>query len=110
MAMSHEPQDEQDKAYSQIVLRAWSDASFRQRLLTEPAMVLRENGIAVPEGTEVPVHEARPGVQHFFLPARPDGLSEDQLAAIAGGGTNYTLTIINYSDPSPNFAIFQKQP
>ena len=32
-----------DKQWSQIVAKAWADANFKQRLLADPAAVLKEN-------------------------------------------------------------------
>ena len=45
-------------AYSRIVANAWSDDAFKQRLLTEPAAVLRENGIELLAGMQVQTHDA----------------------------------------------------
>jgi hypothetical protein len=33
-----------DKAWGQIVARAWQDEAFKRRLLADPAAVLREQG------------------------------------------------------------------
>lgn len=86
MAMSGEQQDEQAKAYGCVVAKAWSDDAFKPRLLAEPATVLRENGIELPAGMQVQIHEATATQAHFVLPVRPEALSDEQLEAVAGGG------------------------
>ena len=76
------------KAYAQVIAKAWADEEFKSRLLAEPAKVLREQGIAVPEGVEVRIVENTDKLVHFALPAPPsDELSEEQveLAGFVGG-------------------------
>lgn len=43
-----DPQEFQ-KAWSKVVAKAWSDASFKKRLFKDPKTVLTELGIEVPE-------------------------------------------------------------
>jgi hypothetical protein len=45
----------EELVWSQIVARAWCDAGFMQRLLSDPRAVLAENGLKVSPGTEVEV-------------------------------------------------------
>jgi hypothetical protein len=86
MANEQMPQNDFTKQYGQLVARAWSDTAFKLRLLAEPATALAEQGIAVPPGVEVRVHENTPAVFHLTLPPRPsDELSDEQLDAAAGG-------------------------
>lgn len=74
----------QEKQFSQIIARAWTDEAFKARLLREPATVLRENGISVPDGVEVRVLENTKKVFHLVLPRRPDGeLSEEHLDKVS---------------------------
>ena len=88
--MAREQETEQARAYARIVARAWSDEAFKQRLLADPATVLKEYGIPVSDGVQVHVHEASATQLHLVLPPRPAGvthqLSEEQLEALAGGG------------------------
>jgi hypothetical protein len=46
-----------EKALSQVVAKAWSDAAFKQRLLAGPVAVLRAEGVDVPAGRQVRVVE-----------------------------------------------------
>jgi hypothetical protein len=73
--------------WSQIVARAWCDADFMQRLLSDPRAVLAENDLEVPPGTEVEVVlgttvkvDDADAVRRFVLPAGPpQELTEEDL-------------------------------
>jgi hypothetical protein len=72
--------------YLQLAARAWSDPAFKARLLAEPAAALAEQGIAMPPGVELRVHENDAAVVHLTLPPAPgEELSDEQLDAVAGG-------------------------
>jgi hypothetical protein len=76
------------KKWSQLVGQAWADEQFKQRLITKPAAVLREQGIEVPEGVEVRVVEPTDKLRYFVLPPKPADVTEltsSQLAGVAGG-------------------------
>jgi hypothetical protein len=94
-----------EKAWSQIVAKAWSDEAFKARLLAEPAAVLKENGIPVPEGLVLRVVEDSATVGHLILPLCPPELTEADLDQIAAGGTMYTRiqfpSGLNYLNPQP---------
>ena len=57
------------------------------RLLTSPATVLREHGIAVPATAEVRVVEDTDRVVYVHLPAQPatDTFTLEQLGQVVGG-------------------------
>ena len=79
-------QQERAKQWGQVVARAWADAAYKQRLQTDPKSVLAEQGIAVPAGVAVQVHEATAEVMHLVLPPPPsDKLDLDRLDHVAGG-------------------------
>lgn len=73
---------------SQIIERAWSDASFKAKLLSNPKEAAAEMGAKLPENIEVKVWENTETVEHIVLPANPveTELSEMELEAVAGGG------------------------
>jgi hypothetical protein len=83
-------QSEQTRRYGQIVAEAWADPAFRQRLLTDPATVLRERGIEAPDGVQVRIVEDTEQIMHLVLPPMPAeaALSDRQLAQITGGVDN----------------------
>lgn len=73
-----------------IVTKALKDPGFRQRLVKDPKSVIeQELGIHFPDGVSVQVHENSAAVVHVVLPgaevAVQQGLSEQDLAAVAGG-------------------------
>ena len=81
--------------YLRLAARARGDAAFKQRLLAEPAAMLAEEGIPVPPGVAVRVHESTPTLVHLALPPKPtDELSDEQLDQVAGGdclGTAFSV-------------------
>jgi Nitrile hydratase, alpha chain len=74
--------------WSQLVARAWADPAFKQRLIADPAAVLKENGLLVPAGIKIIVVENTNKVLHLTLPLPPaaEELSEEELHRVAGGG------------------------
>ena len=81
----------EELVWSQIVARAWCDADFMQRLLSDPRAVLAENDLEVPPGTEVEVVlgtkvkvDDADAVRRFVLSAGPpDELIEEDLVGDA---------------------------
>lgn len=60
-------------AWDKIVVRAWKEEDFKQRLIDEPNAALAEMGFAVPKGTNYVVVENTPERKHIVLPAPPGG-------------------------------------
>jgi hypothetical protein len=76
-----------------IIAKAWADDSFRARLLTDPAAVAAAEGIPVPAGLKIVVHESKPGELLVVLPAKPTSeLSDAELEGVAGGGESVALS------------------
>lgn len=74
-----------DKQWGLIVARAWADETFKNRLLDNPYVVLREYGIEIAQGTQVRVLEDSDEVRHFVLPPNPIGeLTEEELSPSVG--------------------------
>lgn len=78
---------EWNKKVGQITAKAWNDAAFKQRLLSDPNAVMKEYGLEVPAGVKIKIVEDTDTVSHLSLPPKPTGkeLSEEDLAAVAGG-------------------------
>ena len=73
---------------SRIIARATEDEAFRARLLADPnGAVEEELGLVIPEGFTVEVHEESGTTAHLVLPPLVR-LSEEELSAVAGGGTS----------------------
>jgi hypothetical protein len=88
--MSHETGQSHNAftQHAQIVAKTWLDPELKTRLLTSPATVLREHGIAVPTTAEVRVVEDTDRVVYVHLPSQPaiETCTLEQLAQVVGGG------------------------
>ncbi|MBR1153712.1 NHLP leader peptide family RiPP precursor [Bradyrhizobium sp. JYMT SZCCT0428] len=74
------------KQWSKIVEKAWHDESYKNRLKSDPETVLKEEGIAPPEGVQVKLVENTPSLVHLTLPAKiVEDISEKDLETVAGG-------------------------
>ncbi len=73
------------QAYGKIVAKAWSDAEFKKRLLSDPNAVLKEFGVDIPEGIQFMVMEDTDKMIHLSLPHPPDELDLEELDKAAGG-------------------------
>ncbi len=62
---------EERKEYAKVIAQAWVDDQFKAKLLADPAAVLAENGIEVPEGMTVKVVEQKENEINIPLPAKP---------------------------------------
>jgi hypothetical protein len=79
--------DQFAKQYSKIIARARADGEFKRRLLVDPAAVMREYELEIPEGVEVRALESTDWVLYIVLPQPPgEDLSEEDLTLVAGGG------------------------
>ncbi|NJP88763.1 nitrile hydratase subunit alpha [Nonomuraea sp. FMUSA5-5] len=66
-----------------VTARAWRDPEYKDRLLREPAAVLTEEGLDVPEGIELRVLEDTPAVRHVNL-AREAGDVRQVIGGLPG--------------------------
>ena len=92
MEMDRDAQ-EAKRIYGRVVAKAWADDGFKQRLMADPAAVLKEYGMEVLPGVEVEVVEGRgepeigPNRMVLQIPPRPssDELSLEEMEQAAGG-------------------------
>ncbi len=79
--------EEQDKKLGQIIAKATEDEAFKQRLLADATTVLKEEGVALPDGLKIKAVEDTDKVMHIVLPPAPGefALSDVQLEAVSGG-------------------------
>jgi hypothetical protein len=63
------------------VARTWTDEAFKKELLADPERVLAANGITVPAGTNVQIHEDSATVNHLVLPLKPANLNVSDFSA-----------------------------
>ena len=62
---------EERKEYAKIIAKTWVDEEFKKRLLDDPATVLKENGIEIPDGMSVKVVERKENEIQIPLPPKP---------------------------------------
>ena len=73
---------------SKAIARAWNDAAYKAKLLSNPRAALVEVGVEVPAGTNVKVMENTAETTHVVLPVAPNKageMSTDELEKVAGG-------------------------
>jgi hypothetical protein len=75
---------------SAIITKALKDEAFRSQLLSNPQAIVKQEGITLPPGMNVQVHENTPTTIHLVLPGKsqasePRDLSDAELEHVAGG-------------------------
>jgi hypothetical protein len=71
-----------------VILRAAAEPAFRQKLLADPKAALQATyGVELPPDLEISVLEETPSKFYLVLPAQTRGLTDEELAAVAGGTT-----------------------
>ena len=77
-----------EKLRAKIIVRAWKDPRFKEKLLKNPHAAFKEMGLDLPENFQVKVVEDKANTFTFVLP-RASGqlheLSDQQLEKMAGG-------------------------
>ena len=69
-----------------VVLRARANPEFRQQLLADPkAAIHAAYGMEIPPDVEIRVRQETPSLFYLVLPVESDELTDEQLAAVAGG-------------------------
>lgn len=65
----------------EIILRAWTDPSFKESLTADPGAVLRDFGLKTSEASRIVVIENTAETSYLVLPRRPDleNLTEEQI-------------------------------
>ena len=79
---------EEKNKLADLFAACWKDDALKARFMADPASVLKEHGMPVPEGMDVKVVENADNCVHITLPAAPSGkmeLSDAELASAAGG-------------------------
>jgi hypothetical protein len=77
--------NDQTKQYQQLIAKCWADEAFKQRLMTDPAATLKQEGMEVPEGMAIHVVENTDQAFHLVIPTKPTQLSDEDLQGASGG-------------------------
>src|SRR5476649_2672726 len=91
---------DQDQKMTDVLSKTWTDETFRLKLLSNPAAVLKAEGVELPAGVEVRVVEDTDRLFHLVLPVKTtlEGeLSDDDLANVSGGGRKVPTGKTQYS-------------
>ena len=80
--------NEQQKQMAKIIAKTWADDEYKQRFISDPAAVLREEGVELPDGVNFKVLEAKENENWIVLPPKPADAdmiegTDERLAAIA---------------------------
>jgi intracellular multiplication protein IcmD len=87
---------------SSVVNQAAADPAFRAELLANPSAALQSAGIEVPAGASVSVVEDTQSLRYAIVPARPDGISDADLA------TATSESIANDGSAAGNIAVYSQ--
>ncbi len=81
-------QEEMQKSWVKVIVKAWSDPAFKKKLLQNPEDTLKKEGLGLPKGMHVEIHENNSRLSHLTLPEQPaNALANDQLLKVAAGFT-----------------------
>ena len=70
----------------EVITRSGADPAFRAELLADPrAAIKKAYGVDLPPSIELRVVEETPSVFYLVLPLQGEELTDEQLAAVAGG-------------------------
>ena len=65
--------EDQDQAmrWARVAAKAWGDEDYKKRLPEDPAAVLAEGGVEVPEGVKLVMRENTADILYMTLPLPP---------------------------------------
>ncbi|MBI4797590.1 MAG: nitrile hydratase subunit alpha [Desulfarculus sp.] len=63
--------EDQPRLWAKVVAKAWADEAYKKKLISDPAVVLKAEGIEVPQGDQFKVVEDTAALRHLVLPAMP---------------------------------------
>ena len=66
-----ETREEQGKKYAKLIAKAWSDESFKEKLMSDSRAILEAEGISVPPGVDVKVMEQTETQLFVVIPKKP---------------------------------------
>ncbi len=72
---------QQARLWAKVVAKAWADVAFKEKLISDPAAVLKAEGLDMPQGVNLKVVEDTTSLRHLVLPAMPvDAAGLDEAA------------------------------
>ncbi|MBI5524050.1 MAG: NHLP leader peptide family natural product precursor [Desulfarculus sp.] len=79
------PQSREDQArrWAKVVAKAWADEAYKKKLISDPAAVLKAEGLELPQGAQLKVMEDTAALRHLVLPAMPADADKLDEAALS---------------------------
>ncbi len=68
-----------------VLKKAQKDKAFRKKLLENPELALKQEGLEVPKGVHIKFFEKPKDTHYYILPAEGTELSDQELIKLAGG-------------------------
>ena len=62
---------EHGRKLAHVIAKSWQDPAFHARLKADPEKTLKEEGVTVPPGVKVSVHQDDEHVHHLVIPRKP---------------------------------------
>lgn len=90
------PNDSMNSPLKEIVLRAWIDPTFKQRLMSDPKAVFSEFGLNAPtDDTKLNVVENSADEVYFVLPEAPEmgELSDEEIRTLVDSALGEQLVL-----------------
>ncbi len=82
MGNMQQTQETKGRLWAKVVAKAWADVAFKEKLISDPAAVLKAEGIEVPQGVNLKVVEDTATVRHLVLPVLPPDAGNMDEAAV----------------------------
>jgi hypothetical protein len=93
-----EEMKEQGKKIAKLIAKAWSDESFKERLLADSRAVFEDEGIKVPQGVDIKVVEQTDTQTFFVIPKKPVDIDisewDERNAALSYAGPMLTFCLL----------------
>jgi hypothetical protein len=74
--MNAEAMEQSRKKMARVIAKAWSDESFKKKLLADPKAVLASEGIPLPAEVTVKALEQTDKVMYFVIPSKPSSVQD----------------------------------
>lgn len=81
------------KTFAKLVARAWADPEFDRQLRANPAQVMRDEGIDLPDDLHI-------SPEQFFVPERPQGVAIEHLL----GGQDVDMLSVSCAGSASSFS------
>lgn len=71
--------------FQDVIAKCWADERFKAQLISNPVATLKSEGINLPAGMQVEVHENTNHQMFMVIPKPPTTIDDETLDTVAGG-------------------------